>query len=155
MRRFTPLHLRIVMLNWQGRTNSEIAQIVNRSDAFISTTLAMPEVQDIIRRWESGMVDTTRQVQTMLQMSAPLALEKKIQLLNSSNPSVANKAAQDLLELSGHVALRQIEIRRPDHVEEEFRDKSEEDIKREILAAITGEESKKNDEATPPTTTVH
>src|SRR6185369_14549896 len=112
MRRFTPLHLHCVKLHWDGMTNGEISKALNRSEAWVSTTLSSPEAAEIHKRIENRVLDSSVQVQVDLQAVAPLALSKKIQLLNSTNDAVANKAATDLLELAGHVPTRQVEIRR-------------------------------------------
>lgn len=137
--RFTPIHLHVVRLHWEGTSNNDIALKLNRSAAWVSSVLCSDEAKEIYKRLENRVLDTSVQIQTILQAAAPLALDKKIQLLNSANDSVANKAAQELLELAGHVATRQVEVRRPDHIEEEFKNKSEEEIRQRILNEINGE----------------
>lgn len=149
--KFTAIHLHVVKLHWEGLSNTEIANRLRKSDSWVSTILSSPEAAEIYKRIENRVLDTTTQVQTILQSAAPMALNRKIDLMFSANDSVANKAAQEILELSGHVATRQVEIRRADHIEEEFRGKSEAEIRNEILQSLLnpqGEEKKESSE--PP-----
>jgi len=150
MRKFTPLHLHVVKLHWEGHTNAEIAARLRRSDSWVSSILSSPECAEIYKRLENHVLDTSIQVQTTLQAAAPVALSRKMDLMFSANDAVANKATQEILELSGHVPLRQIEIRRHDHIEEEFRGKSEADIRREILESLTDPPAAEGREALPP-----
>lgn len=149
MRRFTPICLHVVKLHWEGMSNQDIARRFQKSDAWVSSILCSPEALEITKRLETHVMDTSIQVQTALQAAAPVALSRKIDLMFSGNDAVANKATQEILELSGHVPLRQIEIRRHDHIEEEFRGKSEADIRREILESLTDPPTEEDRAALP------
>lgn len=138
MNKFTPLHLRVLQLNWDGHSNAEIAQICGRSLAWVANVLSSPQAVEIMKRLEARVLDTHIQTQQIFQAHAPLAAQEKVNImLNPLVPaSVRNKAAEDLLHHAGHVPTRSIEIRRPDHIEEEFRDMSEEEIKNTINKAL-------------------
>lgn len=143
--RFTPLHLRVLHLNWEGCSVAEIAQITNRSLAWVSSVLSSPEALEVIKRLEARVLDTHIQTQQIFQAHAPLAASEKVKIMLDPNSpaSVRNKATEEILAHAGHVPTRSVEIRRPDHIEEEFRDKSEEEIKTLIRAALDD----KSDEA--------
>lgn len=134
---FTPLHLHVVKLSWEGYTTMEIAARLNKSDSWVRNILSSPQAAEIVKRLETRVLDTTAQVQTVLQSIAPLALSRKIDLMLNGSEAVSNRASQEILELAGHVATRQIEIRRADHIEEEYRNKTEAEIRAEILESLT------------------
>lgn len=138
MNKFTPLHLRVLQLNWDGHSNSEIAAMTSRSLAWVSSVLSSPQAIEIMKRLEARVLDTHIQTQQIFQAHAPLAAQAKVNIMLDPNSpaSVRNKAAEDLLHHAGHVPTRSVEIRRPDHIEEEFRDMSEEEIKHAIHAAL-------------------
>ena len=137
MKKWTPLHLWVVSLHSEGVSNQDIAQRLGKSDAWVSTVLNSPEAKDIYKRIENGVIDTKVHVQTMIQAALPLLLRRKLHIaLSSGNETTANKAIQECLEMGGHLAPRQVEIRRPDHIEEEYKDKSEQDIRQEILSSL-------------------
>jgi hypothetical protein len=127
-----------------GLSNQEIAARMNKTDSWISMVLNSPEAKEIQKRIEDGVIDTKVQIQTAIQAALPLLLKRKMHIaLNSGNETVANKAIQECLEMGGHLAPRQVEIRRPDHIEEEFKNKSEEEIRREIRAHLELEHEEK------------
>jgi hypothetical protein len=136
-RRYNPFLLRVLILSYEGHTTSEIAMQTGKSDSYISGLLNSDEAKAIYLQLENQTLDTFRQTQTLIQAAIPAILQEKIRLaLFANNEAVRNRAAQNILELGGHVAVQQLEIRKPDQIEEEFRDKSEEDIRNEILAGL-------------------
>ena len=155
MKRFTPLHLHVVRMYWDGVSPSTIDNKLSKPSGWASKILSSPEASEIIERLKNATIDTMVEVQTKLQAAAPILLSKELDFALSGNGAAESRARQLLLEKAGHVATRQVEIRRPDHVEEEFRNKSEAQIKAEILESIRSEEREAPRPPDPNPTLLH
>jgi len=143
-RRPPAITLRLVMLEMQGFDLAYITSLTNYASSTISTILASPEAINIRREIQARVIDTVAEIQTDLQAIAPTLLQEKIQLaLTAKSENVRNNALTGLLELAGHVPVKQVEIRRATLIEEEYKDKTEEAIKAEIMDGLGAAESPK------------
>lgn len=148
MSRFTPLHLHIVRMYWDGVELDHIDSKMNKPSGWARRIIDSAPAKEIIERLTNATVDTMVEVQTKLQASAPLLLSRELDYAIHDNTAAGSRARQLLLEKAGHVATRQVEIRRPDHIAEEFRDKSEDEIKAEILESIRNSSNSSKDQET-------
>lgn len=139
-RRSPVITLRIVVLEYNGLDASAIAAQVAMAPATVAQILASPEAARIRKEVEARVMDTQAQVQTDLQAFAPVALKEKMELaMNAKSETVRNAALTECLQLAGHVPVKQVAIHRADPIEEEYADKSEQDIRDEILADLASE----------------
>ena len=129
-RKFWPFVLHVVQLSWNGMDEDEIALHVGKTKQEVLKILASDQAKQIYARLEAQTLDTMGQVQAVLQAAAPKLMEEKVRLaLSARSEAVRNSATGDLLDRAGHVAVKQLEIRRGDEVEEAYRDKSEDEIR--------------------------
>ena len=151
-RRYNPIVLRLQLLLWSGHDQHAAALILGKTDAWVSNILTTDEAKEIYSHLESQIIDSTRQVQAALQAAAPAVIEEKISLaLNAKNETVRNAAGQQILEMAGHSAIRHLEIHRPDEIAESYKDKTEAEIRAEILRGL----SEGEDETPVPPATFH
>ena len=137
--KFNPFLLRIMTMKWDGLSDQNIAAKFGKPVADIQRLLNLPAAKEIFAALEAQVLDTYHQTQLVIQAHMPALIREKIKLATTAaNDAVRNRAIQDLLEMGGHGAVKRVEHLRPDPVEEEFKDKSEADIKAEIMAGIAG-----------------
>jgi hypothetical protein len=145
--KFNPFLLRVMVMSWDGLSAATIAAKFGRQVADIQRLLNSSAAKEIFQALEAQVMDTYHQTQQVIQANMPALIREKIRLATTAgNESVRNRALQDLLEMGGHGAVKRIEHLRADPIDEEFADKSEADIKREIMANIAGHND--NDEPT-------
>ena len=136
-----PIHTRIVLLHWDGYTNKEISVLLNVSPATVSDVLNSGPAQEMMQKVVNGTIDTMMEIQAKAQAVAPLALEEKISLaLEDKDPRIRSTNCKDLLEMAGHRPVERISIERPDPVGEKYKEKTEQEIREELLRELSGEE---------------
>lgn len=136
-RHYNPFILRVMQLLWEGYTAAEIAAITGRVPLTISNLIATDEAKEIYELLQGQTVNTARQVQTAIAAAAPSIVREKIDLaLGAKSESVRNQAAQQLLEMAGHSPIRHLEIHRPDEIQADYDNKSDEDIRKEIMDGL-------------------
>lgn len=148
-RRYNPLILRLQLLLWQGYSQTEAATLLGKTDAWVSNILTTDEAKEVYDELKKQTIDTVGQVQANLQAAAPAIIKEKIDLaLFAKSETVRNQAGQQILEMAGHAATRHLEIHRADDVLEKYKNKTEAEIRDEVMRGLI--EGEDDDSPAPP-----
>ena len=147
-KRLKPLHLQMIRLRWLGYDNIEIAQRTGYSPSQIGTILNSPDSRSIFEELQAQVLDTTSEVAQELQLGAPLAAKRLVDLMVSGDDRVAFVAAKEVLHMAGHAPVKRIAIAQVTRVEKEYDGLTEGQIRQKLLEDLS------NDDAGPPPGTV-
>lgn len=110
------------------------------SPSGVGAILNSPDAEIIRREITSRVIDTMADIQSDIQALAPTMLQKKIELaMTAKSETVRNNAITDLLELAGHVPVKQVAIHRANPIDADYKDKTEKAIRDEIMAGLVDE----------------
>lgn len=144
--KWKPHYIQVVRRYWLGETKASIATEIGVSASTIDKILNHDKAIQVIAHLEANTLDTMLEVQTAAQAVALEAIDVKIQGLRSGNEALRQKCATELLGLAGHTPTRKIEIKSGDAVVDKYKDKSELDLRRELLKMLnTGEQNTTED----------
>ena len=132
--KWKPFYIQIIRMKWMGNTNTEIASLLSISDALVGKVVNSDKGREIFEQLQSSVFDSMVEVVTLAQAVAPEMLREKVKLaLYSSDERIRSKNASDVLGIAGHVSIQKIVVDRPDPLLDKYKDKSELDLRRELL----------------------
>jgi len=156
-RRLSPRDFRILFLWVRGLSFIEIAERVSAetgrscSAALVSKVVRSEAAQEILARVESHTLDTMNAVQTDLQMVAPAALARKIQIaMESKDERLANKSCTELLAMAGNGPVRRVSVEPRDAAGDKFGAKTDEQIRASLIAIAQKQTDPVSDEPDEP-----
>lgn len=156
--RLKPVHIAMIRYHWAGLSHDEIARKLNYSAQQVRNIINSDEVQEIIAQLREAALDSIDEVQQDLQLVAPLALQKKIELLDSPDQRVANRASTDLLYMAGHMPIKRYQLEKPSEVSRKYEGMTDEQIAQHLVLSLTqgealvqssGGENSSNDNSGP------
>lgn len=139
VKRLRPAHILMIRLARDGNTNVEIAAQTGYSVQQVSNVLNSPEVQAVLQQLQESMLDSMAEVAQEIQLAAPLAIKRKVDLLFSGDDRVASGAATDLLHMAGHAPVKRVQVTGATAVEKKYEGLSDADMKRKLLEELEGD----------------
>jgi hypothetical protein len=134
-----------------GETIDAIAKSFGCNWNIVKKILATETAQQLLEAFKQNSIDTLQQVQSIAQALAPEAIWKIAEHMRGPAARESLTAAIKLTEISGHKPVNRVLHERPHAVDEKYRDKTPEDIRKENLALF---DKKPGDPATAtPTAT--
>lgn len=138
----------MVMLEWQGFSQTDIAKRMGRTPANVSLTLCSPEADEIRSQLMNQTLSTMPEIKVAAQLIAPQIFQEKVNLaLGSADEKIRNSACSDLLGIAGHSPTKHVEVT---HIpEDKYKGLSEVELRQKIqeeLAELT---------STPVSTQLH
>jgi hypothetical protein len=135
-KRLKPAHLQVIRLHWMGKDNTEIAAITGYTPQQVSNVINCEDAQKIIEGLNADAIDTMREVQCELQLSAPLYLNNLHEMAFScADLRVKANINIALLGMAGHVPIKRVVVQDQTVLQKQYEGMSEEDI----VADIRGE----------------
>lgn len=130
-----PIHIQIIRRWWLGQTKTEIEQELGVSHTMVENAINSDWGRSMLASLEGQTFDSLLEVQNLIQAHGVDLVRRKLDLaLNSANPHVANKACSDLLGIAGHTPTLKVSISKGDSLLNEYRDKTELQIRQELLS---------------------
>lgn len=134
---FKPRHLAILRLYYQGMSQVDIAACLGLSQRLVTEIVNSPAAKELEAEFQRQTFSSITDVQLQLQAIAPAALEETVRLaFHANDEKVRMTSCQNILEMAGHKAPIKQMIEHKSKVEEEFRGKTEEELRRELLEAV-------------------
>jgi len=132
------LVLRLVHLESQGFTRVEIAVQTGFPMTTVNSLLASPEATYIRKQLEARAIDTIQEVQADAQIAAPVMFKvmQDIALDDNEKGPTRLAAAKAVLEMAGHAPVKTVEIRRPNPLDSDYHNKTEDEIRKEIFEGL-------------------
>lgn len=129
-----PFYIQVIRQWWMGNTMSEIANLVGASPSLVKKIIESERGQQILAQLEDNTFQSMLEVQAIAQGSAIEMIQEKIRLaLYSGDEKIRTKNSSDVLAIAGH-SVNKITIDRPEPLADKYRDKTELDIRKELLA---------------------
>lgn len=135
--RYKPIYYKIVRLDAQGFTQTEICQITGYGMQQVGKILVSDEAKNILEQIKNNTLDTALAAQTDMQAMVPLVLEEKFRLaLGAEDERVRNIACTDILDRAGHAPRRNVDLHIHDHGDKKYDGMSEAEMRTALLAEI-------------------
>ena len=129
--------LRMVLLEVQGYSPGQIAQMTGYNPADVAKILAAPDAARIRKEIENRTIDTVSQIRSDLQALVPTLLHEQVELaLNGKSDAVRHNAGKYLMELAGHSPIKQVALHKADPIVEDYKDKTEDEIRKDLLKQL-------------------
>lgn len=128
----------MIRLHWAGESNIDIGAKIGYTEQQVSNIINSPEAKAILAELSANALDSMDEVAQELQLVAPIALKRKIDMLYCGDDRVADKAATDLLHMAGHAPTKRVQVTGQSVVEKEFEGLSPEEIRQKILNEVDG-----------------
>lgn len=122
---------------WRGEKIIDIARALGYTEVQVGNIVRSAESQEILQQLQDATLDSMEEVATELQLAAPLAVKKKIDLMSCGDSAVENRAATDVLHMAGHAPVRRVQVSRSESIAKRYEDKTEDEL-RAMLASELG-----------------
>lgn len=131
-----PAWLQVLQLYWRGETLRDIALATGYTEVNVGNIVRSDDAREILQQLTDATLDTMPEVVGEMQLAAPAIIRRKIAIaLNSNDEAVANRAATEILHMAGHAPTKHIQVR-VDPIEKHYEDKTEDEIRQELLSAF-------------------
>ena len=128
--------LHIVYADFRGESVQEIAVRYKLGIMDVRAVLVSEKGQAVRQLLEQNTLDTMADLQTQYQAAAPEAFGVLVQTMRSTNAKEARAAATEILHGAGHAPVKRVAIERKHPVVEKYKDKTPEQIRRELLELV-------------------
>ena len=100
-----------------GQTQRQIAKDMSLSETWVSLVVNDPlfkeEYQKLVDMVRAKVIDTSAEVQEIINAAAPKAAKKMVELTEDHDPKVRLKASKDVVDYSDFGKKRSAEINKP------------------------------------------
>lgn len=149
--KWKPHYIQVVRRIFLGESKTAIGMDLGISVNTIDKIIESDRGQQVFMSLEENTIDTMREVQATAQSVAMEAIHEKINIMrNSGNEQLRNRAATELLALAGHTPTQRVELTKKDAITDKYKDKSELDLRRELLSMLNNPNTNSTSTATPP-----